>query len=448
MTWVWDASHFPHRVTAAMADLWCDPAETGFAAGCRRYGLSIGGWRVQAVHGLVMVRPVNAVGEGQRSEREWRAAAAIRTRRWCQEARAWRDVERPEWRNRLDLVAAVDPVRLGSVALADHVGEVAALIRRGVSRHFELHLADMIPLGRLLVAAARRGIAPSDVVAATAGRSPASGRVAALGPWSLVGRLDVDAPTVAELAVRPGVDAVPPEPEIHARPWDDPAMAELQADVDVTFWVRDDNATTLLSEPVGLLRRALLAASDRLAVDCVEATPAEVAALLRGETGPSAMTLDDRRRGRRVPPAPVEPPTEALDQSSAMCGPASQELTEAFLAYDALYEAERAQGIGSQPVVGRAVVATTPDEAYARLTPGDILVVRTTAPAFDPVLLEVAGLVTELGGGLSHAAVAARELGIAAVIGLADATTRIPDGAVVEVDPISTTVRVLPSLKR
>ena len=52
-----------------------------------------------------------------------------------------------------------------------------------------------------------------------------------------------------------------------------------------------------------------------------------------------------------------------------------------------------------------------------------------TDPGWTPVLDRVAGVVTETGGLLSHAAVICREYGIPAVLGVPEATARIPDGA-------------------
>ena len=58
-------------------------------------------------------------------------------------------------------------------------------------------------------------------------------------------------------------------------------------------------------------------------------------------------------------------------------------------------------------------------------------------------MLAIAGAVVTVDGGvLSHAAVLARELGIAAVVGAPEAMT-IPDGATVEVDPVEGEVRIL-----
>jgi pyruvate,water dikinase len=60
------------------------------------------------------------------------------------------------------------------------------------------------------------------------------------------------------------------------------------------------------------------------------------------------------------------------------------------------------------------------------------------------MVLPLAGaIVTAEGGALSHAAVLARELGIPAVVGALDALTRIPDGAIVEVDADRGEVRIV-----
>jgi len=78
---------------------------------------------------------------------------------------------------------------------------------------------------------------------------------------------------------------------------------------------------------------------------------------------------------------------------------------------------------------------------FARVRPGDILVCPYTDPAWTPLLRVAAGVVTEIGGVLSHAAIIARELRIPAVLGIPDATTTIPDGAHVTIDGTTGTIR-------
>ena len=72
-----------------------------------------------------------------------------------------------------------------------------------------------------------------------------------------------------------------------------------------------------------------------------------------------------------------------------------------------------------------------------------MLITSTTTTAFNAVLPMAGALVTAHGGLMSHAGIAARELGIPAVLGVVDALDRIADGAEVEVDPVAATVRVV-----
>jgi pyruvate,water dikinase len=91
---------------------------------------------------------------------------------------------------------------------------------------------------------------------------------------------------------------------------------------------------------------------------------------------------------------------------------------------------------------GRAVVVNCECE-LTRVAPGDILVTRVAGPALSHILPRVGGVVAELGGSTSHLASLARERGIPAVLGVLDATRRIPDGAHVAVDGVAGVVRWL-----
>src|SRR6266571_1874960 len=91
---------------------------------------------------------------------------------------------------------------------------------------------------------------------------------------------------------------------------------------------------------------------------------------------------------------------------------------------------------------GRACVVNCECE-LSRVGPGDILVTKVAGPALGHVLPRVAGVVAELGGSTSHLASLARERGIPMVLGVLDATRRIPDGAQVAVDGVAGVVRWL-----
>jgi pyruvate,water dikinase len=89
---------------------------------------------------------------------------------------------------------------------------------------------------------------------------------------------------------------------------------------------------------------------------------------------------------------------------------------------------------------GRAVVVACECE-LSRVAPGDVLVTKVAGPALGHILPRVAGVVAELGGSTSHLASLARERGIPMVLGVLDATLRIPDGAQVAVDGVAGVVR-------
>ena len=89
---------------------------------------------------------------------------------------------------------------------------------------------------------------------------------------------------------------------------------------------------------------------------------------------------------------------------------------------------------------GRACVINCECE-LARVGPGDVLVTTVAGPALVDILPRVAGVVAELGGSTSHLASLARERGLPMVLGVFDATQRIPDGAQVAVDGVAGIVR-------
>jgi pyruvate,water dikinase len=75
--------------------------------------------------------------------------------------------------------------------------------------------------------------------------------------------------------------------------------------------------------------------------------------------------------------------------------------------------------------------------------PGEILVAPVTDPAWAAIMFISAGLVVDIGGQLSHAAVVARELGIPCVMGIPDATKRLRTGDVCRIDGHAGTVEIL-----
>jgi pyruvate,water dikinase len=77
------------------------------------------------------------------------------------------------------------------------------------------------------------------------------------------------------------------------------------------------------------------------------------------------------------------------------------------------------------------------------LEPGDVLIAPLTDPSWTPLFVPAAGVVVDVGAPLSHAIIVSRELGIPCVVSVTDATRRIPDGAMVEVNGDTGTVTVI-----
>ncbi|MEV0380974.1 PEP/pyruvate-binding domain-containing protein [Nonomuraea sp. NPDC050643] len=97
-----------------------------------------------------------------------------------------------------------------------------------------------------------------------------------------------------------------------------------------------------------------------------------------------------------------------------------------------------AASAGTVTGVARVVL----DPVGAHLEPGEILVCPSTDPGWTPLFLTAGGLVMEMGGAMSHGAVVAREYGIPAVVGVADATHRVTSGQEITVNGAAGTVEL------
>jgi pyruvate,water dikinase len=273
------------------------------------------------------------------------------------------------------------------------------------------------------------------------------------------------APTAAEAAEadeadghRPALDAlqalraeVPPDMQAE--------FDGLVEDARLSYGLRDENGPITYEWPAGLMRRALLEAGARLAArgqlatagDVFELSIVEVLAGLRGAVAVDLQTIAARAEERRWW-ATLEPPVrlgpEQAPPNASLLPEYLGRFTRVVLTVVAALEADpqaeplTGMGIGTESYTGTARVVRDASEALATMEPGDIIVAPYTAPTYNAVLSMAGGLVTEEGGLLCHAAVIARELGLPAVIGAADAMQRIPDGATITIDPVTGRVRV------
>ena len=99
-------------------------------------------------------------------------------------------------------------------------------------------------------------------------------------------------------------------------------------------------------------------------------------------------------------------------------------------------------GVSAGTVEGRGRVVL--DMAEADLEPGDILVTTYTDPSWTPLFVAIGGLVTEVGGVMTHGAVIAREYGLPAVVGVEHATRLIQDGQRIRLHGTEGYLEILP----
>jgi len=90
-------------------------------------------------------------------------------------------------------------------------------------------------------------------------------------------------------------------------------------------------------------------------------------------------------------------------------------------------EITKGMGLGNKISAGKTRILHSPKEAY-KLLKGEILVTEKTNPDWDPILKKAGGIITDQGGRTSHAAIVAREVGAAAIVGTINATRTIKDG--------------------
>ncbi|MDV0429965.1 pyruvate kinase [Lactiplantibacillus sp. DA1] len=92
------------------------------------------------------------------------------------------------------------------------------------------------------------------------------------------------------------------------------------------------------------------------------------------------------------------------------------------------------QGVGDETVIGKAVIATSAQEAIDKAVEGGVLVTKTTDKDYLPAIEKSSALVVENGGLTSHAAVVGISMGIPVIVGVKDATSVIADGQLITVD--------------
>ncbi len=191
-------------------------------------------------------------------------------------------------------------------------------------------------------------------------------------------------------------------------------------------------------EVLGMFRRVALESSRRILAREPEAGPdaafflsvAELRRVLRDDNERVAIRVQRRRleyeRNRALPDPPTTfvgfPPDDAVSIPKASC----------------LHGLAASSGVAE----GRARILRDPSQA-AELAPGEILVVAAADTGWAPLFLAAAGVVTELGGPLSHAAIILREYAVPAVVNVENATRALQSGEWIRVDGDAGTVEIL-----
>jgi pyruvate,water dikinase len=183
---------------------------------------------------------------------------------------------------------------------------------------------------------------------------------------------------------------------------------------------------------MGIARRALLEAGEGLARAGIINQPddlfflllAELESLSRGENYDWKALITDHRatytrelRRRQVPRVLVSDGRAFYEGVGA--------------------ETDTGDVITGSPVspgVVEGIVRVVLDPRATQLAPGEILVCPGTDPAWTPLFMAAGGLITEVGGMMTHGSVVAREYGIPAVVGVHQATQRLKDGQRIRLD--------------
>jgi pyruvate,water dikinase len=171
-------------------------------------------------------------------------------------------------------------------------------------------------------------------------------------------------------------------------------------------------------------KQALLAEAERLVQSHVLREPEDIYYLRFDE-------LRDVMRANKVDDELIEQRKDAFRSYQALTPP--RVLTSDGEAVAGSYRREDVPAgalvglpVSAGTIEGRARVIL--DMAEADLEAGDILITAYTDPSWSPLFVAIAGLVTEVGGLMTHGAVIAREYGLPAVVGVEHATRLIRDG--------------------
>ncbi len=448
-----------------------------------------------------------------------RSAVVFATKAWREDVIKWDTASKPRILARNAELYAVDPSKLDNSALIRHLVDVEERMADALFHHHSLNLCALVPPGDFLVHMTEWTViksselcgllsgtsqvsvgatdelsravgairADADATRILAGTGPSGDIVTALrahagevgaamrayidivglrtpGGYDISELSTIEMPDIIVGALRKGpTTKLDPAtiaaettrirelvPQQHRAEFD-----ELLAEARLVYRIRDERGYLNDAFASGLVRRAVLAAGDKLVAagkleareQGVDFTPAELRAALAGEPGPSAAEIAAHAKFRMSHTVEDAPPALGLPKSAPppadwLPPPAARMMRAINAALGAMFEVppkapepKMLRGLAASPGTyeGRARVVLGAEQ-FSKVEHGDILIARTTCPSYNVLLPLLGGIVTDRGGLLSHAAIVAREYGMPAVVGTTDATSFVPDGARVRVD--------------
>ena len=223
--------------------------------------------------------------------------------------------------------------------------------------------------------------------------------------------------------------------------------------------VREDNTVVVGDRPLALLRRWMLEVAGRLvargiladADDAAYLTIEELRGALTGAGGLASALTETirRRRGEeawvRANPGPLHLGAQGAMPDISRLPAALRQVNEPIL-WGVAHEYPPPAELPTDADVLLAGVAASAGVAegtvriirshqdIGRLQSGDVLVCQVTSPSWAPLFPLATAVVADGGGVLSHAAIAAREHGLPAVLGTGQGTTMLRDGQQIRVD--------------
>jgi pyruvate,water dikinase len=203
---------------------------------------------------------------------------------------------------------------------------------------------------------------------------------------------------------------------------------------------------------IGLAREGLLESGADLVAEGIFEQPddlfflhlSELEALAREKSGPAGWTAGGPAAPAAAPEANVDWRGLVGERRAIFAREQRRRQIPRVLVSDGrtFYEGLGAEAGAGDVIVGspvspgmvEGVVHVVLDPHRSQLAPGEILVCPGTDPAWTPLFMAAGGLITEVGGMMTHGSVVAREYGIPAVVGVHQATTRLKDGQKIRLD--------------